>query len=233
MTEPAPAPRSGRAGVLLDVDGTLVDTNYLHALAWSRALVDAGEWAPMHAIHRLVGMGGDQLLQDLLGHDSSEASSQRAERYRPLISEARAFPGASALIRRLDSFGLAVVLATSAPADELDAMRRILACDDQIAACTTADDVRATKPAPDVFRAAMQAAALDPALTLVIGDSIWDVQAARAAGLGCIAVESGGFSAHELREEGAAAVYRNVQEILDQALTGALAPLILHARSQR
>src|SRR6202167_2954140 len=90
-----------RAGVLFDMDGTLVDSNYLHTLAWSRALRDAGEWAPMSAIHRLIGMGGDQLVPELLGRDNPKASSARAGHYRELIGDVRAFPGAAELLRAL------------------------------------------------------------------------------------------------------------------------------------
>jgi HAD superfamily hydrolase (TIGR01509 family) len=215
-----------RPGVLFDVDGTLVDTNYLHALAWSRAFRDVGEWAPMNAIHRLVGMGGDQLVPQLLGRDCPEASAARAGRYRELIQEARAFPGADALLRRLHSHNVAVVLATSSPADELAAVLGHLDVDDAIDAQTTADDVEESKPAPDVFLAAMKAAAVDPARALAVGDTIWDVRGARAAGIGCVGVETGGFSQHELSEAGALHVYRDVKELLDQLATSPIAVLL-------
>lgn len=129
-----------RAGVLFDVDGTLVDTNYLHTLAWSRALRDAGEWAPMNAIHRLVGMGGDQLVSELLGHDNPAAIEARPGRYKELIGDARVYPGARDLLRRVHDHGVAVVLATSAPAEELRLMLELLDADEAIDATTTADD---------------------------------------------------------------------------------------------
>ena len=219
-------PTSLRPGVLFDLDGTLVDTNYLHALAWSRALRDAGEWAPTNAIHRLVGMGGDQLVPELLGHPCPETAEQRPVRYRELMDDARAFPGAADLLRRIHAAGPAVVLASSAPADELAAMRRLLDADDAIDAATTADDVGSSKPAPDVFLAAIEASGIDPERALVVGDSIWDVQAARAAGLGCIGVETGGFSRHELSEEGAIEVYRDVAELLARVRTGPLSLVV-------
>src|SRR4051794_5212715 len=106
-------------GVLFDVDGTLVDTNYLHTLAWSRALRDVGEWAPMHAIHRLVGMGGDKLVPELLGRTCPDAEDRRAFHYRELVGDAAVFPGARDLLRRLHDEGVIVVLASSAPTDEL------------------------------------------------------------------------------------------------------------------
>jgi HAD superfamily hydrolase (TIGR01509 family) len=217
---------SERAGILFDVDGTLVDTNYLHTLAWSRAFADAGEWAPMNAIHRLIGMGGDQLVETLLGHPSDEASEARTHRYAELIDEARVFPGAQGLLTRAHDEGLIVVLASSAPRDELDRMIELLDVGDAIDATTSADDVGEAKPSPEVFEAALRAGRVDRELCLAVGDSIWDVQAARAAGLGCIGVETGGFSAHELREEGAVAVYRDAHELLGQYRTGPIGHLV-------
>ena len=215
-----------RAGVLFDVDGTLMDTNYLHTLAWARAFRDAGEWAPMNAIHRLVGMGGDQLVPEALGHDSPQAVEARSPRYAELIGEARAFPGARDLVIDAHRRGLAVVLATSSPADELDVLLAALDIDDFLEGKTTADDIDESKPAPDVFLTAMTRHSLDPGRTLAIGDSIWDIRAARDAGIGCIAVETGGFSQHELSEAGALHVYRDVDELRQQFLTSPLAALL-------
>jgi HAD superfamily hydrolase (TIGR01509 family) len=215
-----------RAGILFDVDGTLIDTNYLHTLAWSRALQDAGEWAPMNAIHRLVGMGGDQLIPELLGHESPAAKSARTKRYAELIAGARPFPGAGALVALAHEQGLTTALATSSPSDELDQLLPLLDIGGVLDAKTTADEIESSKPDPEVFVTAMEMASLDPARTLVIGDSIWDVKAARAAGIGCLAVETGGFSQHELSEVGALHVYRDVNEIRRQFLTTPLAQLL-------
>jgi HAD superfamily hydrolase (TIGR01509 family) len=194
----------------LDVDGTLVDTNYLHALAWSRALRATGEWAPMNAIHRLVGMGGDQLVPNLLGHANPDAAAKRSACYAELLDDACVFPGAAELVRKLHGNGIAVVLATSAPNDELEVLLDRLGVNDALAAQTTADDIASSKPDPEVFLTAMKRGSVDPELALAVGDSIWDVQAARAAGIGCIGVETGGFSRHELSEAGALSVYRDV-----------------------
>jgi HAD superfamily hydrolase (TIGR01509 family) len=215
-----------RAGVLFDVDGTLVDTNYLHTLAWSRALRNAGEWAPMNAIHRLVGMGGDQLVAELVGHDSPAAVAARPGHYRALLDDVRVLPGATDVLRAVHDAGVAVVLATSAPDDELDFVLRLLAADDAIDARTTADDVGASKPDPEIIVTAMAVGSVDPRRALIVGDSVWDVQAARAAGIGCIAVETGGFSQHELSEAGALHVYRDVRELADQLRTGPVAALL-------
>jgi HAD superfamily hydrolase (TIGR01509 family) len=213
--------------VLFDVDGTLVDTNYLHALAWSRALRDAGEWAPMNVLHRLVGMGGDQLVPRLRGEDSPAIRDGRARHYKELLPDARVFPGGADLLRRVHGSGLAVVLATSSPADELDHLRQLIDADDAIDSQTTADDVRSSKPAPDVFRTAMEVAGVDPERALAVGDTNWDIEAARAAGIGCVAVESGGFSQHELSEAGALQVYRDVGELAEQFRTSPLSVLLV------
>lgn len=217
---------SRSAGVLLDVDGTLVDSNYLHTLAWSRALADAGQWAPMNAIHRLVGMGGDNLVPELLGHDCPEAADARSRHYQELIGEVRPFPRAPELVARIHQLGLVTALATSSPADELDSMLKILPIKEFVDARTTADDIESSKPHPEVFLTAMEVASLDPARTLSIGDSVWDVEAARGAGIPCIGVESGGFSRHELDEAGALHVYRDVAEIEQQLLTTPIALLL-------
>jgi HAD superfamily hydrolase (TIGR01509 family) len=215
-----------RPGVLFDVDGTLFDSNYLHTLTWSRAFGDAQEWAPMNAIHRLVGMGSDQLVLELLGHESPQAVAARPRRYAELIGEAQPFPGAANLLRECHANDLAVVMATSAVDTELDALLSRLHADDAIDARTTADDVEVPKPNGEVFLRAIHAGRVDHKRAIAVGDSVWDIRAARDAGIGCIAVESGGYSEHELREEGAMRVYRDVRELLDQFYTSPLALLL-------
>lgn len=216
----------GRAGILFDVDGTLVDTNYLHTLAWSRALQEAGTWAPMHAIHRLVGMGADHLVTSLLGQQCPAAVAARPGQYRKLVAEARPFPGATELVAHAHQCGLRTALATSSPADELDRLLEVLQIEKYLDTMTTADDITRSKPDPEVFVTAMRVAGLEPGRTLAVGDSVWDVEAARAAGIACIAVESGGFSRHELDEAGALQVYRNVGELLQQFHTSPMAHLL-------
>jgi len=214
-----------RPGVLFDMDGTLMDTNYLHCLAWSRALRDVGEWAPMNAIHRLIGMGGDQLVPELIGHDSPDATAARPRRYQELMSDIRAFPNARELLYRIHDLGLTVVLATSAP-DELAYLRKILDADPAIDGQTTADEVTQSKPDPEVFVKAMESASIDPGRALAVGDSVWDIRAARSAGIACITVETGGFSQHELSEAGSIRVYRDVSELLSQLHTSPLGSLL-------
>jgi HAD superfamily hydrolase (TIGR01509 family) len=196
--------------VLLDVDGTLVDSNYLHTLAWSRALRDAGEWAPMNAIHRLIGMGGDVLVPTLIGRSDDAIRNGWRAHYDPLISEVVPFPGALDLLRDLHHDGVAVVLATSSPQDHLEVLLDVLEARGVIDAATSADDVHASKPDPEIFLTAMGRVGAAAGATVVVGDSRWDVEAALAARLRCIGVESGGFSEAELLEAGATVVFRDV-----------------------
>jgi HAD superfamily hydrolase (TIGR01509 family) len=218
--------RASRPGVLFDLDGTLVDSNYLQTLAWSRAFSDVGEWAPMNAIHRLIGMGGDQLVPSLLGHENKEANARRPVRYKELIGEVGAFPGAAELLRHLSALGVAVVIATSAPADELEIALDVLDASAAIEATTSADDVSSSKPDPEIFNRAIEAASLDRERTLAVGDSVWDIKAATAAGIGCVAVESGGFSHYELEAAGALAVYRDVALLGEKLETSPIAALL-------
>jgi HAD superfamily hydrolase (TIGR01509 family) len=202
--------RAMRQGVLVDLDGTLVDTNYLHTLAWSRALADDGAWAPMYAIHHLIGMGSEQLVGRLVGGPRPGALEARKRRYGELIGEARVLPGAQAALRAWHDAGLVVVVATSSPKEELKVMLELLDADAVIDAVTSADDVDQAKPHPDVFSAALEAGGLDSLTAVVVGDSVWDIEAARRAGLPAVGVESGGIAAADLRAAGASDVVHDV-----------------------
>jgi len=196
--------------VLFDVDGTLVDSNYLHTLAWSRALRASGEWAPMNAIHRLIGMGSDSLLEALIGRRDEEVAAAWKAAYENLIREVLPFPDARALLCDLSEAGVGVGLATSAPAEHTRRLIDLVGLEGIIDFATSADDVSSAKPDPEIFLTAMRRGDGDPGTTFVVGDSTWDIEAATAARLACIAVESGGFSEAELRQAGAVAVYRDV-----------------------
>jgi HAD superfamily hydrolase (TIGR01509 family) len=203
------------AGVLVDVDGTLVDSNYHHTIAWSRALRDHGSNARLAAIHRLIGMGSSQLLETLVGRsDDAMAKSWRAH-FDELLPEVYALDGAGELLRALHGRGLTVVLATSSPADLLDGFRSKIGADDAIDVVVTASDVEEAKPEPDVFEASLAKAELGRERAIVIGDSTWDVQAAARAELRCVALETGGFSRAELEAEGVVAVYRDPVDLLE------------------
>jgi len=200
---------------LLDVDGTLIDTNYHHALAWYRAFRDKGIVLPVWRIHRHIGMGGDQLVPALVPdiddalHEVVEET--RSERYGELIGEVQAFDQAHELIADLKEGGATVVVASSSPQDELDHYLDLLDARELLDAWTTKDDVEATKPEPDVVAAALAKAASDEAVML--GDTPWDVKAAERAGLATICLLTGGWSRQELVDAGAAAVYESIPEL--------------------
>jgi HAD superfamily hydrolase (TIGR01549 family) len=201
---------------LLDVDGTLIDSNYHHALAWYRAFRRSGIVLPLWRIHRHVGMGGDQLVPALVGkrvdeERGEEIRAARDEEYGRLIGEVAALEGARELIADLKERGLTVVLASSAPQKEIDVYLDLLDARELADAWTTDDDVQATKPEPDLVHAALEKAGTEEAV--MVGDTPWDVEAARQAGVETICVITGGFSEQELRESGALAVYESVEEL--------------------
>jgi HAD superfamily hydrolase (TIGR01509 family) len=205
---------------ILDIDGTLVDTNYHHAIAWYRAFRQHGELLPIWRIHRHIGMGGDHLVEALCGKEVDEKKGddiRTAETalYLALIEEVEPLHGARELIEDLKSRGHPVVLASSAKANELDHYLDLLDARDLADDWTSSADVEATKPEPDLVKAAMDKAGQDDAV--MIGDSTWDCEAAGRAGIETISVLTGGFSDDELREAGAVAVYRSIDE-LRQAL---------------
>ncbi|MER7583734.1 HAD family hydrolase [Kitasatospora sp. NPDC097691] len=207
------------AAALFDVDGTLLDTSYFHALAWWEALRQYDRTVPAARVHRAIGMGADQLLDHLLGHDRDRDADEAITGAHAALYAARwpaitALPGAADLLRACAGRGRRIVLASSASERELTVLRRVLDADDVIAAATTADDVAATKPAPDLVRAALDRAGAEPRDTVFVGDTVWDVVAAGRAGIPCVAVESGGFSAQELLGAGAAEVHRDTAELL-------------------
>lgn len=201
---------------ILDVDGTLVDTNYHHALAWFRAFRRHGIVLPLWRIHRHVGMGGDQLVGALAGeaHDAERGDDIRAaekELYGELIGEIQPLPGARELIVELKGRESTVVLASSAKEVELDRYLDLLGARELVDAWTSSADVEATKPEPDLIQAALAKAGAGGAV--LVGDTTWDCEAAAKAGIETIAVLTGGFAEAELREAGAVAVFDSVDDL--------------------
>ncbi len=204
---------------ILDVDGTLVDSNYHHSIAWYRAFRERGIVLPIWRIHRHIGMGGDQLVPTLAGDrlddDGADAVREAEKRlYQELIDDVAPIEGARELISALKERGHTVVLASSAKQDEVEHYLDLLDARELADAWTTSADVEQTKPAPDLVAAAMQKARELSAV--MVGDTTWDVEAAERAELKTIAVLTGGFSEHELREAGAAAVFESLIELRDQ-----------------
>jgi HAD superfamily hydrolase (TIGR01509 family) len=203
--------------VILDIDGTLVDTNYHHTLAWQRALREHGETVPAWRIHRHIGMGGDQIVTAIAGEEVEQrcgdaVRATEGERYRELIGEVELLPGARGLLVELRARGITTVLASSAKADEVDAYLDMLDARELVDGWTTSADVEETKPEPDLVRAALDKAGSDGEAVLV-GDSIWDCKAAARAGIPTVAVLTGGFSREELLEAGAVVVYESAADV--------------------
>jgi HAD superfamily hydrolase (TIGR01549 family) len=211
---------------ILDIDGTLVDTNYHHAISWYRAFRDHGITPPVWRIHRHIGMGGDQLVAAVGGDQVEERLGDQVraaekDHYMRLIGEVAAFDGARELLADLKDRGHQVVLASSAKPDEVDAYLDLLDARELTDDWTSAEDVRTTKPAPDVVQVAIRKAGIEQAV--MVGDSVWDCQAAERAGIPAIAILTGGFSEQELRGAGAVAVFESLGELrrrLDQTPFG-------------
>lgn len=203
------------AGVLFDVDGTLLDTNYLHVLAWWQACRDAGHAdVTMAQLHRAIGMASELLTEQVLGRvddEAVEAHGKRFEELRPMVA---ATPGAGDLLRACAERGLTPVLATSGKQDDLDWMLPAIGGGDAVHGTTTSEDVEQSKPAPDLLQVALDAHRLDPGRTTVVGDTVWDVRAAQRAGMPCVGLTCGGISAQELREAGAVEVYDDPADLL-------------------
>jgi HAD superfamily hydrolase (TIGR01509 family) len=203
---------------ILDVDGTLVETNYHHAIAWYRAFTQHGVELPVWKIHRAIGMGGDQLVGALAGDEVEREKGDDircAEKalYMAMIHEVRPLPDARKLIEVLKERGHTVVLASSAKKDEIDHYLDLLDAREIANDWTSSADVEKTKPNPDLVQAAMEKAGSDDAVML--GDSVWDVEAANRAGIPTIAVRTGGFGHDELVEAGAARVFASIADLLD------------------
>ncbi len=201
---------------ILDIDGTLVDTNYHHAVAWYRAFHQHEIVLPIWRIHTHMGMGGDQLVGSLCGQRTEEEKGddiRAAEKvlYAELIGEVEPLRGARELIEELKGRGHAVVLASSAKEDEVNHYLDLLDARDLADDWTTSADVESTKPQPDLVNAAMEKAGTGEAV--MVGDTPWDVQAAERAGIETVAVLTGGFSEVELREAGAVAVFESIEEL--------------------
>lgn len=198
---------------VLDIDGTLVDSNYHHALAWYRALRSLGEIHPVWRLHRLIGMGGDQVPTAFGGEDlerriGDQARARQGKEVDALLEEMSPLPGARDLLVAIKERGHQLVLASSAQQRHVEVFLDKLDARDLAADWTTSADVENSKPAPDLLQVAIKKLGMPPdASSVMIGDSVWDVEAAKKAGMPAIAVRSGGFGDDELREAGAVAIY--------------------------
>jgi HAD superfamily hydrolase (TIGR01549 family) len=215
-----------RTAAILDVDGTLVDTNYHHAIAWFRAFRRHDLTVPVWRLHRHIGMGGDQLIAAVAGDEVEERHGDdireaETEEYKELIGEVQTMEGSRELIENLRERGNVVVLASSAKDWEVEHYIELLDAAEIIDAWTTSADVEQTKPHPDLIKAALEKADTD-GKAMLIGDTVWDVEAAKRAGVETLAVLTGGFSEQELRDAGARDVYESVEELRQSLMETAL-----------
>lgn len=212
------SPHASADTVLLDVDGTLIDSSYHHAIAWYRAFRRHGIDLPVWRVHRAIGMGGDTLVPFLVGDEVDERIGDTLRKdwlqeYTPLLDEVSPLEGAADLVRSLKKQGFTVALASSGEPELTDSAIEKLGIADLLDAKTSSGDAEKSKPAPDIFQAALKASG--GSRGIVIGDSIYDVEAAEAMGCPCVCVRTGGFGEEELRAAGAVLVVPGPKELID------------------
>jgi HAD superfamily hydrolase (TIGR01509 family) len=218
----------GPGAVLFDIDGTLVDSNYLHVHAWVLSFAEVGRPVDAWRVHRSIGKGSPLLIADLLGDDddvdrlAERIQEGHSTRYAELAGRLRAFDGARELVRAVAARGAVTVLATSASPDELERLLTVLDLEDVLDAVTSAEDVEEAKPDPELVRTALEEAGVEPLRAVFVGDAVWDVAAAARAGVPCVGLRSGGTSAAELTEAGAVAVYDDPAHLLRELDTSPL-----------
>jgi HAD superfamily hydrolase (TIGR01509 family) len=209
---------TNKPAVLFDLDGTLVDSNFHHVVAWHRAFLDVGREVPCWRILGLIGRSGSELIRILLGDEQADAHGSEVKKLhtRYFVDSAslvRPLPGARELLEAIAELGWRAVLATSAGEQELAVLRSALDAEELICAVTSAADAEQAKPAPDIIASALESIDADPAEAIFLGDTVWDVQAGRRAGVPTAAVLSGGISREVLEGAGAAAVYAGPLEV--------------------
>jgi HAD superfamily hydrolase (TIGR01549 family) len=215
--------------VLFDIDGTLVDSNYLHIHAWCRAFSDIGLDVESWRIHRCIGMDGTRLVKFLTGDAEEDVQQQAKDLHLQYFQESASLlnrlPGARELLQRIHALGLQIVLATSASEDELALLRKVLDSDDIVSAMTSSKDVDVAKPEPGIIQVALDRAGVDADHAVYLGDAVWDVVACKNAGVSSIGVLSGGVSREELGNAGAEQVFDNARELCERIDDTAIAAL--------
>lgn len=221
------------SAVLFDIDGTLVDSNYLHVHAWYRAFEEAGHPVEAWRIHRSIGMDGTTLVNTLAADADAEAHNQtkdlHSRYYKELAPHLRRLPGARDLLEAVHKLDIRVVLATSAPEEELSMLREVLDSDHLVYAVTSSEDVDTAKPEPDIVEIALERAGVTASHAVFVGDTVWDVEACKRAGVDSIGVLSGGVSRGELEKAGAQRVFEHTLELcqhLDDTPIAALANIV-------
>lgn len=212
-------------GVIFDVDGTLLDTNYLHIAAWWEAFRERGHDIRCADVHRALGMGSSDLVERVLGQPDASVIEAHSRYFAPYLGRMRPLPGAADLLGATARLGLRVVLATSAKDEEIDLMLDALGARDSIAAVVSSGDVEQAKPEPDIVDKALRESGTDPGRAVMVGDAVWDMIAAGRAGIGGIGVLSGGIAEAELRDAGATEIYADAAALLDAISDSAIGQL--------
>ena len=201
---------------IFDVDGTLVDTNYQHALAWYRAFRRQDITLPIWRLHRAIGMGGDKLVAEVAGDDVEKAHGDALRdawetEFEKMIDEVEPFAGARELLTEVKDRGFRLVLASSGKAKHVEHFLDLIDGKSVADAWTTSEDAEQSKPAPDLVQVAMDK--VSGAHGVMIGDSTWDAIAAGNTGIPAVAVRTGGFSVQELKDAGALSVHDSLVDL--------------------
>jgi HAD superfamily hydrolase (TIGR01509 family) len=212
--QPVTGGRARARGVIFDVDGTLLDTNYLHIAAWWEAFRERGHDVRCADIHRTLGMGPAELVTRLLGRPDPRVIDAHSRYFAPNLGRMRPLPGAPELLRATARLGLNVVLATSAADDELGLTLEALGARDAIGTVVGSGAVERARPDPDIVGKALSESGTDRARAVMVGDSVWDIIAARRVGIPCIGVLSGGIAKEKLLDAGAIEVYGDAAALL-------------------
>ncbi len=218
---------TARDAILFDIDGTLMDSTYHHALAWTRAFARSGITVPVWRVHRTIGMGGDKLVTEVADEDAEKEHGEALreawhEEYGRLVDEVPPLQGATELVREVAEQGYQVALASSGPKDYSEGAVDTLDVEDLLTVLTTADDAEESKPEPDILSATLKQ--MDVERAVLVGDTPYDVDSARKIGLQCIAVLTGGYSHGELTESGAALVVEDLTQLAGLDWSAYLSP---------
>jgi len=222
MTDTQSSPSSAPRAVFFDIDGTLVDSNYAHVDAWVKAFRDVGHPVQAWRVHRSIGKDASLLVEGLLGEElaaqlTDQVKEAHTAHYADHLGEGtdlHVFEGATDLLAELSRRGHQVVLATSAPEEELAFLRELLDVEGALWAVTSSEDVETAKPDPGIVEVALREAGVPPEQAIMVGDATWDVEAAARAGVASVGVLTGGFSRDELAQAGAETVYDDVAALL-------------------
>lgn len=217
--------------VIFDVDGTLVDSNDLHVMAWQEAFRGCGKELAYEELHEQMGKGGDQLMPVFCSREELDRFGEELERSRTelftrdYLPHVKPFPKVRELFERIEADGLSIALASSAKEEELEQHKKTLEIEDLLEAATSADDAERSKPHPDIFQAALAGiGGVKPEEAVVVGDTPYDAVAAGKAGMRAVGLLSGGFSEEELRAAGAVEIYEDVADLLERYDESLLAP---------